>query len=274
MERRPTIDPTIEDVRWRIARHRAEMDQLRARLAQEEVALVRLMTVERERSAPLQPKRRSLEERTAEIRDRAHLEADAILTNAKVSSLASLLQIPAANVDEFRALLRYCIACEIIWRAPEYAAARRLKLSRKDAARVVKTGDAFLAALKCIPPSLRRQHSLELEVVDEIRRHRTGRGRPRQIDDCPRYAEFVRVFIAEVRRMGGSLTLTRSRKTGTLPAALAELRPLLPAGFIPADLRLKTLEEYMQKAKKAVKKRVPKIAPDSWVVPPTDQMRH
>jgi hypothetical protein len=268
--------PTAEELDREARIIQAEIDALRATLIERDARRASIQSLRHSRiEAALQAKRPSIEERRAAIRHRSQAEAATILTDETVLSFASRLQIPGSMVGELRALIHWLLAWEIEYRAPEYAAARRLRLAKKDAARLVKAGDAFLAALKKVPLSLRARPSLGYHVEAEIKPHRNGRrGRPRQMDDCPRYAEFARVFIDDIVRMGGKLTLTRSRGTGSLVWALDELRKLFPSGFIPDDLRLKLLEDYLREAKRTVKKTVPKVAPDSWVVPPTEEMRH
>lgn len=258
MERAPAADVPVD------LDH--QINVLRVEIQEKMVLLARLE--ELAGSLPPAPTRlkipgsKELMERMTAIRDRAEDEALEILTETRLSRLASLLQIPAKNIDHLGAMLVRCLSAEIAFNSPERVAARPPRVMREEAIRAVKMGHAFVRALEG-SPALSRDRLIHL-VKRFVSRHSSRRGRRPEIADCKRFASFAREFIDGTLILGGRPTLRYKQGAGTLPAALAELRPLFPSGFIPDDLPLKTLDDWLQNAKRGLRK-VPPEALDEWL---------
>lgn len=264
-------DEKIKALEQEIAQHHAEAERLH-RMAVDKMVMVSTLREPIRRSAAIAAKTRR-HERIIALHENAEAKAATLLSDETVSRLASLLDIPATKIDDLKTLVRCGIAWEISWRDPELAPVRGTQISREDATSLVKAGKALSRVLKRLP-AVREAVAVRVVVDRLVSNHVTRRGRPRQKDDCPRFSDFAKVFIGDTLEMGGRVTLNRKTGSGTLAAALAEMRPLFPPGFIPDPLPLKNLDDELQQTKKAVKKTAPKIAPDSWVVPPAREMRH
>jgi len=196
------------------------------------------------------------------IRDRAVDDAFEILTESRLSRLASLLQIPAKNIDHLGTMLVRRLSEEIDHNSSERIASRRPRATREEVIRAVKTGRAFVRALES-SPALSRD-TLIILVERFVSRHASRRGRRPEIADCKRFARFAREFIDGTLILGGKPTLRYKQGSGTVPKALAELRPLFPSGFIPDNLPLKTLDDWLQEAKRGLRK-MPPEALDEWL---------